>query len=292
MDFLSFHKFFASFSSLHHIIPTMDQNKILRNVDEMTASIFAVMIAKESSVYHCKDYLSSSSFEVTADDRKKLVDWCFCAVDVCSFQPETVVIAINLLDRYLSIPSEFGSECLQDRREFQLLALSCLYIAIKTNERIAFSSQMVSELSHGGYTVEEIEHTEKIILCGLSWRVNGPTSLQMALHILSLMGIDKLVSKQSLICVINEVAYQTERATQDYYNSIQRPSTVALMILIKAFQQLDDNTRIELFASSLPLLQAFDFDRKCKRSVAAGCVPSVSRLPVSTEHSSSTVVTL
>ena len=43
--------------------------------------------------------------------------------------------------------------------------------------------------------------------------------------------------EQSLIGVINEVQYQTEKATQDNYLSIQRPSTVALTILIKALQQ-------------------------------------------------------
>jgi hypothetical protein len=121
-------------------------------------------------------------------------------------------------------------------KQIPTLALSCLYIAINMNERMAFSSTMFSDASHGGYPAQEMEHTEKIVICGLSWHVNGPTSRQIAFHILSLMGIDKLVSKQSLICVINEVEYQTERATQDYYNSIQRPSTVALMILIKAFQ--------------------------------------------------------
>jgi hypothetical protein len=102
---------------------------------------------------------------------------------------------------------------------------------------VAFSSQMLSDTSHSGYTVQEIEHTEKIVLCGLSWRVNGPTSLQMALHILSLIGMYKLLPEQSLIGVINEVQYQTEKATQDNYLSIQRPSTVALTILIKALQQ-------------------------------------------------------
>jgi hypothetical protein len=40
-----------------------------------------------------------------------------------------------------------------------------------------------------------------------------------------------------MIGVINEVQYQTEKATQDNYLSIQRPSTVALTILIKALQQ-------------------------------------------------------
>jgi hypothetical protein len=110
-------------------------SNILGRTNEMTADILTVMIEKESTVYHCQDYLSISSCEVTADDCRKLVNWCFSIVNICMFQRETVAIAMNLLDRYLSIPSEFGSECIQDRREFQLLALSCLYIAIKTNER-------------------------------------------------------------------------------------------------------------------------------------------------------------
>jgi hypothetical protein len=241
-------------------------NSILTPADETTAGILAVMIQKESSAYQCQDYLVSSvtAIEVTADDRKQLVDWCFSIVDICSFQRETVATAMNLLDRYLSIPSAFAVECLQDRREFQLLALSCLYIAIKTNERIAFSSQMLSDVSHGGYSVQEIEYTEKMILCSLQWRVNGPTSLQMALHILSLMGLHEILPQQALSELINEVQYQTEIATRDYYISIQRPSTVALTILKKTLQQLEYQRRIELFASLLPILQFFDFDVTCK----------------------------
>jgi hypothetical protein len=86
----------------------------------------------------------------------------------------------------------------------------------------------------------------------------------MALHILSLMGLHEILPQQALSELINEVQYQTEIATRDYYISIQRPSTVALTILKKTLQQLEYQRRIELFASLLPILQFFDFDVTCK----------------------------
>ena len=58
--------------------------------NESMADILAVIIEKELSSYCFQDYLLSSSCKVTADDSKKLVDWCFSIVDICSFQRETV----------------------------------------------------------------------------------------------------------------------------------------------------------------------------------------------------------
>jgi hypothetical protein len=65
-------------------------NSILSQANESMADILAAMIEKELSSYRFQDYLLSSSFKVTADDRKKLVDWCFSIVDICSFHRETV----------------------------------------------------------------------------------------------------------------------------------------------------------------------------------------------------------
>lgn len=136
------------------------------------------MIEKELSAYPCQDYLMKlgSTIEVTTDDHKQLVHWCFSIINICSFQRETVAVAMNLLDRFLSIPLPFATECLRDRRKFQLLALclSCSYIAIKTNEIMVFSSTRLSYMLQGGYSVKEIEYTENIILCGLRWQINGP----------------------------------------------------------------------------------------------------------------------
>jgi hypothetical protein len=96
----------------------------------------------------------------------------------------------------------------------------------------------------------------------------------MALHILSLMQIGEILSTGSLNDLLNEVKYQTEIASRDYNLSIQRSSTIALMVLFKAFKQLPHDTRIQFFTSLLPVLRFFDFDSNCKRFVASGVLQS------------------
>jgi hypothetical protein len=168
----------------------------------MTADALSVMIQKEQSAYSCNDYLRAydSSDINTAEDRQLLVDWCFAIIDACNFQRETVSIAMNMFDHFLSIQSIESIVALQNQSELQLLAVSSLYIAIKINERVAFSSEFLANISRGGYTVQEIEVVEKIILKGLSWRINGPTVLQMAMYILSLMNVPRFLDQSDRDC--------------------------------------------------------------------------------------------
>jgi hypothetical protein len=225
----------------------------------MTADALSVMIQKEQSAYGCNDYLPVGNNDpevATADARRLLVDWCFAIIDACNFQRETVSIAMNMFDRFLSIQSIESIVALQNQSELQLLAVSSLYIAIKINERVAFS------------TVQEIEVVEKIILKGLSWRINGPTVLQMAMHILSLMNVSRFLDQDSKDTLLNKVKQQSESVARDYDLSIQRPSTLALTILFRSFQKLAYEERVELFIGLVPLLQEFDFDKSCKKSIA------------------------
>jgi hypothetical protein len=264
----------------------MNQGKIvLSRADAITADILSTMIEKEKSAYCCHDYIRRSSV-VTDGDRRQLVDWCHNMVDICSFSREAVAIAMNLVDRFLSVPSAFASEALQDQREFQLLVVCSLYIAIKVNERVAFGSDMFSHISGGGYSVEEIECMEKIILYQMSWRINGPTSLQIALHILSLMSVEETLSPDLLSHLLNEVQYHAENAVRDYKLSIERSSTVALAVLFSAFRELPCNLPVQLFTSLLPILKSFDFDPESKMLIAesfikleAGSSASRARMP-------------
>lgn len=243
----------------------------------ITADALAAMLEKEQCTYRCNDYLSPLRDDpdaVTPEDRHQLADWCFAIIDACNFQRETAVIAMNLLDRFMSISSEPSIAALQDRRELQLLTVTSLYISIKINERVAFPSDFFVTISRGGYSVQEIEETEKIILYYLGWRINGPTVLQIAMHILSLANAHKLLDQETKDSLLNEVQYQTENAVRSYDISISRPSTVALTILFKSFQQLASHDRIELFTQLLPLLQEFDFEKSCKKSIAVGFMRS------------------
>lgn len=262
----------------YNFITMIKQNSSLLQNPSTTADALSVMLQKEQHVYRCNDYLAPfrgmSQDSVTPEDRAALVDWCFAIVDACNLQRETVSIAVNLLDRFMSIPSPQSLIALQDRRQIQLLAITSLYIAIKINERVAFPSNMFVILSNDGYSLQEIEETEKIILCRLGWRINGPTVLQISMHILSLMNVEGLLDEDTCYSLLNEVQYQSEVAIRDHDISISRLSTVALTILFKSFNELEAHTRLVLFTELLPLLQEFDFEKSCKKSIALGFMRS------------------
>lgn len=253
---------------------------ISREEVSMTAEILSVMIKKEQSAFRCQDYLRynipNGSSGITEGHRQQLVDWCYAMTDVCCFRRETVAIAFGMFDRFLSIPSNFSAAVLQDESDLQLLAITSLYIAIKTNERVAVHSELFSKISEGDYSIQDIEDTEQLILWGLTWRVSGPTSLQMAMHILSLLDIQTVLGKDAIAKVISEVRFECEQAVRNYKLSLQRPSTVACSILFRTFQQipheslfeqLRHESSVELLTSLLSVVRAFDFDASCETAI-------------------------
>jgi hypothetical protein len=42
---------------------------------------------------------------ITDADRKILVDWCYGLVDNCHFSRDTVAMAMQMVDRFLAVPS-------------------------------------------------------------------------------------------------------------------------------------------------------------------------------------------
>ena len=210
------------------------------------ADSLRVMLQKEQTTYSgCRDYLQSASHSrpspaaITESDRMHIVDWCYGVVDTLEFDREIVMIAMGLVDRFLSKSSSATRYYLQDQLQFQLLAMAALYIAIKTNELAAFSSGAnFSAMSGGLYSVEDIEATELKILCGLSWHMCAPTSIQIANHILSLLLPYVNLKEESSTwgVLLDEVHYQAEYAVRDYYFSPQRPSTVAFAAIFNALE--------------------------------------------------------
>ena len=134
-------------------------------------SLFA-MIQKEQTTYRSCDYLlsspacsSSGDTLITKTNRMQIVDWCFDIVDRLKLERETVMMAMEMVDRFLSKSSVSSTtnHFLYDRDQFQLLALTSLYITIKTNENMqaSFGSVFFSSSSRGIYSVEEIENMER-----------------------------------------------------------------------------------------------------------------------------------
>lgn len=213
------------------------------STDEVISTIDAMH--KQEAKYLPSDYLYQSSPQrntptgpqhaVDVDCRSKMASWCYQVVDFCKFQRETVSIAINYLDRFMS--SSSSSVARNDRKVFQLLAMTCLYTAVKIHEPEAMDPKLVSTLSRGTYTPQEVEVMEAKLLGAIEWRMNPPTALSFVRHFLDLMPADFLTTAQ------RETAYelskfQTELAVSEYDFLMVRPSVIGYSALVNALESI------------------------------------------------------
>jgi len=248
------------------------------NISQTTVSVverLSAMLQKELTTSSRKrDYLDPSDPTiVTPDDRMLLVDWCYRVVDHCQFSRESVASAMEMADRFLSMPnnnmSAAAHEALHDRNKFQLLIVTALYVSIKVNERVPVSSGLFAEMCKHAYTEEDIENMELTLLSGLEWRCYAPTASQVGLSILSLIMPYVNTSEATWSFLMDEMKYQTEHSIRDYYFSTQRPSTVALATLFNAMGQICSPERNEVLDFFLRIIKFFDFDQPDQVSKAS-----------------------
>ena len=166
---------------------------------------------------------------------------------------------MEIIDRFLSSSQSPTSPYLTNRKQYQLLSMSSLYIAIKAHEQVAMSSEHFATMSNGLYTQLQIEEMEMKILHTLQWKINAPTSVQFAYSILSLLynklntttsceegsgGGKKVKVDESTWCfILDETRYQIEYALRDYELSTnERFSTLALSSIFNALETLPTTT--------------------------------------------------
>jgi len=238
-----------------------------RNTSAVAESL-SVMLQKEQSFYRCQDYLkirrtSSSHQIVTPSDRTKVVEWCYGIIDQCQLGREVVAIAMNIVDRFFSNGSiDSVMQQYLDHEQYQLLAMTALYMSIKIHESTVLGSEFFAEISKGKYSVEQIETTELMILKQLEFRLSSPTPIQMATHILSLLLPYVCISQSTWDFILEEVKYQSECTVFDYFFSTQRPSTVAMasiMITVELEQVIEEQDRTALLKTLALISTAHDF---------------------------------
>ena len=230
-------------------------------IPEQIISTIQAMCHQEETGYSCSNYLhqythavpgqgtgSRKKIAVDREVREKLVDWCYSIVDFCKFNRETVAISISYLDRFLL--TELGLVTLQEPTIFQLASMTALYTAIKIHEPEAMDPELVSNLSHGAYTIEQVEAMELAILQAIKWRVNTPTALAFVRLFLDLLPnrvLDKATKSAAYDLTIN----QTEFAVRDYTFVTVKASTVAYVSLMNSLESLCIDSKTYDYVSRL-----------------------------------------
>lgn len=113
--------------------------------------------------------------EITSYDRSILVDWLIELHVSFKFQHETLLLSVNILDRFMSVYSV-------SKLKFQLLGLTCLFLASKYEEHCPHKLEdlcfhKIKTFSYVGRylcTKNEILELELIILNALSFQLTVP----------------------------------------------------------------------------------------------------------------------
>jgi len=180
---------------------------------------------------------AGSSSTLNKHWREKICEWAYQVVDHFDLNREVVGVAMNHLDRYLG-----SYEGIVDKNLFQLLAMTCLYIAIKLNEYKHLlipgsksSMDTILQLSRGFFTLEEMEKMEYEVLQRLQWYVHPPTSQIFMKHFLFFLSVEENE--------LHDLAqFMIELSVMDYYFVSYRPSEIALAALLNSMEKLKIHT--------------------------------------------------
>lgn len=200
-------------------------------------------LAPSNSLYEspdCGSEFTCATNEMDMDSRGKMAIWCYQAADLCNFQRETVAIAMNIFDRFLTC--DVGRMiCRSNIRTYQLAAMTSYYTAVKVHEPEPVNPSFLVKMSAGTYSEQEIEAMELNILQGVSWRVNPPTALSFVRSCLNLIDEEILdvVTRQAFYELVQ---VQTECASLDRRFSAIRPSIIAYCSMMNAMTNVSEAT--------------------------------------------------
>jgi Cyclin, N-terminal domain len=141
---------FCSYRTEDYLDPDFQHKLIADDVDIVDQQRGSPSCSKQSSG-------STSTSGINEVWREKICEWSYQVIDHYDFSREVVGIALSYLDRYLSKRSV-------NKKHFQLLAMTCLYLAIKIYEPGTISMKSIIGLSRGYFVVEQMVEMEMAVL--------------------------------------------------------------------------------------------------------------------------------
>ncbi|GMF13468.1 unnamed protein product [Phytophthora lilii] len=191
--------------------------------------------AEDITKYHLeteKERKTSSSYmtrqsDINAKMRAILVDWLVDVHYKYGLLPQTLHIAVLLIDQYLE------KELSVKRQRLQLVGVSAMFIAAKYEEIYPPEAEDFVKITDNAYTREEVFQMEAKMLATLGYRVTFPTAFQFM----------KRFVKASRTCddrVEHFAHYVIDRSLQEYKLIKYLPSTIAASAVYIARTQMRD----------------------------------------------------
>ncbi|KAJ8110303.1 hypothetical protein OPT61_g6828 [Boeremia exigua] len=138
-------------------------------VSEYVVEIFEYLKELEIATMANPDYMDNQS-ELEWKMRGILVDWLLEVHTRFRLLPETLFLAVNIIDRFLS------SKIVQLDR-LQLVGVTAMFIASKYEEVLSPHVQNFRHVADDGFTEEEILSAERFVLSALNYDLSYPNPM-------------------------------------------------------------------------------------------------------------------
>ncbi|KAF2266845.1 A/B/D/E cyclin [Lojkania enalia] len=138
-------------------------------VSEYVVEIFKYMKKLELATMANPDYMDDQS-ELEWKMRGILVDWLLEVHTRFRLLPETLFLAVNIIDRFLS------TKVVQLDR-LQLVGVTAMFIASKYEEVLSPHVQNFRHVADDGFTEEEILSAERFVLAALNYDLSYPNPM-------------------------------------------------------------------------------------------------------------------
>ncbi|KLO17640.1 hypothetical protein SCHPADRAFT_152778 [Schizopora paradoxa] len=138
-------------------------------VSEYAAEIYEYLRECEMTTMPNPNYVETQN-EITWSTRGELIDWLIQLHSRFRLMPETLYLAINLVDRFLSY--RYSSLA-----KLQLVGVTCMFISAKVEETLAPSVSNFIYAVESSYTEHHIIKAESYILKTINWNLSYPCPL-------------------------------------------------------------------------------------------------------------------
>ncbi|GAV71922.1 Cyclin_N domain-containing protein/Cyclin_C domain-containing protein, partial [Cephalotus follicularis] len=183
----------------------------------ITCDIYKHLRASEEKRRPSTNYIERVQKDINASMRSILIDWLVEVAEEYRLVRETLFLAVNYIDRYLS-----GN--VLNRRQLQLLGVACMMIAAKYEEICAPQVEEFCYITDNTYFKEELLQMESAVLNYLKFEMTAPTAnCFLRRFVRASEGITKVPSMQ-LECLAN---YLAELSLLEYSMLCYAPSMIA-----------------------------------------------------------------
>lgn len=175
------------------------------------SDICDMFFAREKTMQRDANYLATQT-EVTEKMRTILIDWLVDVHQKFHLRPETFFLAVDIIDRYLSISRV-------TRQQLQLVGVTAMLLAAKYEEMWPPEVKDCIHISANTYSRNEILTMERTICATLQYRLTTPTTYPFLERLLQVTEADAVTRNTALFFL--------EHAAMDYKSLQFLPSQLA-----------------------------------------------------------------